>query len=504
MAAARMARGDQDAAERLFTHALDLEPGHPEASMGLAQLLEHQGRMSAAIEVLSIAARSAPVEVDLLVYLSRLSRTLGDLEGAGHWLRAAQGLCPASPAVVIESAALAADSGQRAAVDELLNSPPDASGELMAARAQWLSATGRLADAEDCWRRYLVTHPEDAGALYALSMLPGAQLTGPDEEALRSILRNRPESRAAVQALLVLARSAEHAHRHEAAFDHFREANRRQRSLRQPPPEDYPAMFLRHASWQEQEILQCLEPVAPSEVSPIWVIGMPRSGTTLIEQMLDAHPAIRGLGEVEYARVMVEALEQASGQPFPAGLTQETAPALQQAARTYLARLSQHAHGASWVMDKLPHNFLRVGILQRLFPTGLFVHCRREPVANCWSIFTHEFADSHAYATDLEELGRYYRLYQTLMDQWRHLLGHRLIEVDLDTLVRQPRLAVSPILAAAGLGWHEGCSRPESNPRPVFTPSAVAIRQQIGRATGSAHLKYSTWLAPLYAGLELT
>ncbi|MGA0705132.1 MAG: tetratricopeptide repeat protein, partial [Steroidobacteraceae bacterium] len=105
-----MARGDQDAAERLFTHALDLEPGHPEASMGLAQLLEHQGRMSAAIERLTIAARSGPVEVDLLVYLSRLSRTLGDLEGAGHWLRAAQGLCPASPAVVIESAALAADS----------------------------------------------------------------------------------------------------------------------------------------------------------------------------------------------------------------------------------------------------------------------------------------------------------------------------------------------------------------------------------------------------------
>ena len=501
LARARFARGDVEAAERLFARALELEPGQTEALAGLAQLLEQRGRLAAAIEVLAAGARSGGDQVDILARLSRLSRTLGDLEGASRWLERARALFPQNAAVQVESAALAADSGREAEVDELLSGPLEDSGMLLTARTQWLSATGRLAEAEDCLRSQLASNPRDARALHALSMLPGAEMTTDNEETLHDILRGQPDHRVAIQALLALARSAERTGHYEAAFRYFCAANRRQKAGVSGQAEDYPAMFRRHGAWQDPTTLECLEPVVSGEIRPIWVIGMPRSGTTLVEQMLDAHPQIRGLGEIEYVRVLVEALEQASGKPFPAGLSSETAPTLRQAASTYLARLSQRARGASLVVDKLPHNFLRVGVLHRLFPTGIFVHCRREPVANCWSIFTHEFTDSHAYATDLEELGRYYRLYRDLMDQWRLLVGDRLIEIRLEALVRQPRSALTPILAAAGLDWHEGCAQPHLNPRPVFTPSAVAIRQQHRKALRSRHLDYLPWLGPLQAGL---
>lgn len=501
LAMARLKRGDLQAAERLLKHAVALDPGSPGASTALAALLEEQGRLSAAIDVLTGTARLGHAGVAMLVQLGRLSRSLGDLPAAGHWLERARLAVPDDPAVRIELAALAIECDRPGQVEELLGNLTAVDSRVLAARAQWMSSTGRFAEAEQCLREQLAANPHDAGAFHALSMLPTVTLTARDEDSLHAILRDGSSRRASTHALLALARRAERDGHYESAFRLFSEAKRRQREGLRPQREAYRAMFERHATWQEPEVLEALEPVALSSAKPIWVIGMPRSGTTLVEQMLDAHPQIRGLGEVEYVRVLVEAVEEASGMPFPAGIGTTATSAARAAASVYLSRLSQRAPGASWVIDKLPHNFLRAGILHALCPSGIFVHCRRDAVANCWSVFTHEFADSHDYATDLGALGEYHRLYETLLRKWRDTLGDRLVEVDLETVVRSPREALSPVLSAAGLDWHHGCALPHANPRPVLTPSAVAVRQQVGRSDAAKHLPYLPWLGALTSAL---
>lgn len=434
--------------------------------------------------------------------LGRLSRTLGDLDGARRWLELAHSQSPQDADARIELAALAVECGRVDEVDALLTTHPITCAELLAARAQWLAASGRLGEAESCLRRLLEQRPRDAGAFHGLSMLPGATLGEEDARTLHSILEDGTDRRSATQALLALARRAERAGHHQAAFSWYCQAKDRQRRGLPSSREAYGEMFHRHGTWQARQFLRHLEPLQGMAVRPIWIIGMPRSGTSLAEQMLDAHPRICGLGEVEYVRLLVEALEEASGLRFPAGLGAANAAALRQAAELYLSRLTQRAHGAAWVIDKLPHNFLRAGILGTLFPEGIFVHCKRNPVANCWSIFSHEFSDGHCYATDLAALGDYYRHYEALLAGWRELLGERLIEVQLETLVEDPRGALSPVFAAIGLDWQERCAKPEANPRPVFTPSAVAIRQQPDRARTDHYRHYLPWLTPLTAALQ--
>ena len=237
-------------------------------------------------------------------------------------------------------------------------------------------------------------------------------------------------------------------------------------------------------------------PPGPSRATPIFIIGMPRSGITLTEQILSAHPQVAAGGELNFFTERGTAWLAAG----PTPLDPHQAATL---AADYLALTSGIAPKAPRVTDKRPFNFLWAGLIHQVFPDATLIHCRRAPIDTALSIHATLFNPRLAFPTGGEALVRYIRAYQRLTAHWRQVLPpDRFIEIDYEDLTRAPEPAIRRLVAACGLPWHDACAHPELNPSPVRTPSRWQARQPIYRDAVEKWRRYEPWLGPLRALLD--
>jgi hypothetical protein len=224
---------------------------------------------------------------------------------------------------------------------------------------------------------------------------------------------------------------------------------------------------------------------------PVFIIGMPRSGTTLVEQILARHSRVFGAGELEfwmrqYARLGVSSIVQ---------LDRDRSSAL---AAAYLAELEGLDASADFVTDKMPHNFLCLGLVHLVFPSARIVHCRRNPVDTCLSIYFQKFTRAHGYASDLDDLAFYYREYLRLMDHWRAVLPSAILhEVRYEDLVTHQEATSRALLAELEWTWEDRCLDFHSSDRRVATPSDWQVRQPIYRDSLDRWRRYAPYIAPL-------
>jgi hypothetical protein len=238
----------------------------------------------------------------------------------------------------------------------------------------------------------------------------------------------------------------------------------------------------------------------------VLIIGMPRSGTTLVEQILSMHPEVSGGGELNFwnerGAVWHRSNAPGNGQLFVAKES-VIKDFLGKAATDYLGVLREIAPEAERVTDKMPFNFLWAGLIHMAFPRAIIIHCRRTAVDTALSIHQTHFDPSLAFPTGGVELVAYFRSYQRLIDHWRSMLpADRFLEVDYEELTRAPEPVIRRMIAACGLAWHDKCLRPESNPRAVKTPSKWQTRQPIYRSSVARWRRYEPWLGPLRALIE--
>jgi tetratricopeptide (TPR) repeat protein len=233
----------------------------------------------------------------------------------------------------------------------------------------------------------------------------------------------------------------------------------------------------------------------PSEV-PVFIVGMPRSGTTLVEQILASHPNVFGAGErPEFGRV--------SGcgygpRPIPFDPASLSGEDLRGMAGRYLERLLPRAPSAKRITDKLPANFRLVGLIRLALPNARIIHIGRDPADTCFSIYTKLFLDNIGFAYDLGELGRYYKAYDTLMAHWRAVLPEgAMLEVEYEALVGDFEQEARRIVAYCGLDWDGLCLEFHKNERTVRTASAVQVRQPIFRSSVGRWRLYKEHLQPL-------
>jgi hypothetical protein len=225
------------------------------------------------------------------------------------------------------------------------------------------------------------------------------------------------------------------------------------------------------------------------DATPVFIIGMPRSGTTLVEQIVSMHPEVEAGGELNF-------WNQRGPEWLRPGADEDAL--LAKAAADYLGVLHAIAPTAARVTDKMPFNFLWAGLIHVTFPRAVIIHCRRAAIDTALSIHQTHFHPSMPFPTGGAELVAYFRGYQRLIDHWRSVLpADRFIEVDYEDLTRAPEPAIRRIIAACGLAWHEACLRPESNPRAVKTPSKWQTRQPIYRTSVERWRRYEPWLGPL-------
>jgi tetratricopeptide (TPR) repeat protein len=240
----------------------------------------------------------------------------------------------------------------------------------------------------------------------------------------------------------------------------------------------------------------------PSRV-PVFVLGMPRSGTTLVEQILASHSKVFGAGELDAFGRAVATMADANGAPFPEFASTISAERLRALGGGYVERLSR-APAAERVVDKMPSNFSFVGLIHLALPHARIIHTRRDPLDTCLSCFSMLFTSEHAHAYDLNELGRFYRAYADLMAHWRNVLpAGVMLEVQYEDVVDDLEGQARNIIAHCGLDWEDSCLAFHETQRPVETASARQVRQPIYRSSLGRWRSYAGLLQPLRQALGL-
>jgi len=240
-----------------------------------------------------------------------------------------------------------------------------------------------------------------------------------------------------------------------------------------------------------------------AEVEPVFVVGMPRSGTTLTEQICASHSDVTGVGEVPSMGKLANAMGWRKGRPdeLLANLRALTREQSVQLAQSYLDDVAQYGGTGKRVVDKMPHNYEFLGLIALLFPRAHIIHCTRDPIDNCVSCFTHNFNENHAYNADLDVLGRYYRMYRRLMAHWKSALPLAILDNSYEAMVADQETQSRRLIAFLGLEWEDAVLEYYDNDRLVKTPSRWQVRQPIYSSSVKAWKKYEAHLGPLFDAL---
>jgi hypothetical protein len=232
---------------------------------------------------------------------------------------------------------------------------------------------------------------------------------------------------------------------------------------------------------------------------------MPRSGSTLVEQILASHPEVHGAGETkQLSRALARLRDRFPDlRPYPQMMSQLTSARMEIVASDYIARIDPIAAGAKRVTDKLLTNFFFVGLIQLLFPRAKIIHTERDPVDTCLSGFTKLFREDMPHSYDLAELGRYYGKYRELMQHWRDVLpAGAMHSVAYEELVSDPETQARALIGFLGLEWDERCLDFHQSGRPVKTASVAQVRRPIYTDAVGRWRRYGAGLQPLIDALE--
>lgn len=236
------------------------------------------------------------------------------------------------------------------------------------------------------------------------------------------------------------------------------------------------------------------------KIRPVFIVGMPRSGTSLVEQILDSHPEICGAGELPDIMDMIASLpeEIGAGSSYPDCLLSITQDMANQQSRHYFRHLSEIADArCSIVTDKTPANYQNLGFIQQLFPKARVIHCRRHPLDTCLSNYFLDFQAAHPCTYDLVNLGRVYKNYQRLMDHWKSALNLPILDVQYENLVANPENSIRDLLDFLDLKWSNRCLKFYENKRLVNTASYNQVKKPIYKTSISRWENYESYLEPL-------
>jgi Flp pilus assembly protein TadD len=457
--------------------------------------LERSGRTDEAIAAYARLTHDEATAADAQSRLGHILLSRGRAKEAANALRAAAAAAPDDPArrldLVRALTVEKQDAEAEAEVRAVLEIAP-ANSEAWWLLGRILSETGRFDLARAALERAEALNPGQGVVLYDL--VRSYRLTEADRPLVRRMLaraRAPADTDQRIRLHLALGKAFDDLGDYGAAMAQFGLANRAKQEM---------VNFDRAGFVRRIDAL--IERFSPDYLArhgadgdpsrlPVMVVGMPRSGTTLVEQILSSHPAIEGAGELQFWAGRGAAFDQIRpGAPLR--------DFQRQAARDALQTLGGLAPGAARVVDKAPFNFLWAGLIHLVFPNAVIVHCRRNALDTCLSISSTYFAARPDFPTFGADLVAYYRQYLRLMDHWRAVLpADRFVEVDYETLVADPERQTRRLVAACGVAWDPACLHPELNTRVVRTPSKWQARQPIGAGSVGRWRRYQPWLGNL-------
>lgn len=498
-----------------FERAVAIKPDFAAAHCALADTLQDLGALDAAVVHYQSAIALQPRSFEAANNLGSALQKLGRCDDAVAHYRRALDLNPGSTAIACNLATALKGAGRTEDGVVILKNalgrdPSSAEAHKLLGFA--FEVLGRRDDAVRAFETSLTLAPADGEVHRRLAELRPFTPGDPRLAALETLAGDTAafstDNRISLH--FAAARALGDAGRHERAFHHWRQGNALKRAqLAYDAGRHRRQLDRTRAVFTTQLMARHAGRGCNSEV-PVFVVGMPRSGTTLVEQILASHAQVHGAGEIDtFHRVLgrrAAADGVAGGFPeLAAGLSPGAVAAL---GADYVASLTSRARsaaaGAARIVNKLPGNFQYAGLIHLALPNARIIHVRRDPLDTCFSCFSLLFAFDHQpFSYDLGDLGRYYRAYAALMAHWRRVLPPgAMLEVRYEDLVDDLEGQARAIVDHCGLAWQDACLAFHENRRPVRTASLYQVRQPIFRTSVGRWRPYRRFLEPLITALN--
>jgi len=487
--------GKLDEAAACFEQALALAPDFAQALNNLGNVRLLTGHPEEAVTSFERVLQFAPYFPPALYNLGRALAALGRHTEAVDRFQKAIARHPAYVAACNNLGYSLRALGRReealAAFDRALEIDPDYAFA-HAGRASIMEALGRIGEARASLERAAALMPSNVTFHSALSEIKTYRAGDPQLAAMETLLpgiEGRPE---ATELMFALGKAYDDLEQFDRAFALFERANAARRRV------------VRYDEAAELDFLSRMADVYgaealagqggdPSQV-PVFVVGMPRSGTSLVEQILASHPLVFGAGERTDLRGAMAAERTLALHEIP----QFSAEARGRIGRAYVERVQALAPQAARIVDKLPENFVWAGLIHLALPHARIIHIRRDALDTCLSCYFHSFAGRLNYTYDLGELARYYRAYDALMAHWHAVLpGSALLDVRYETLVNDLEGQTKRILAFCGLDWDARCLEFHRTERDAHTASIFQVRQPLYQSAIGRWRRYEHHLSTL-------
>ncbi len=498
------AAGNLDRATSLYRRALKLDPGHGESHNNLANAFHLAGRLKEALPHYQAACRLLGEIPEVRYNYGTALYEAGRTDEAISELKTVLALEPdyaeahAALGVAFQSRG---DLTQAAAsLREAIRLRP---GYQEAHRYLGLviKDQGDIPGAVRQFNKLLDKYPADALTRYILSKYQRYSTTKEaDLETPLALLANpatSDEDRIFIH--FTLGKILDDLGQYPEAFHHYSEGNRRRLATLAPGVIASGINLKTIRQIFTPRLFQRLSAAGNNSELPVFIIGMPRSGTTLVEQICAGHSAVRGRGELKTLGELI----RKNLKRYPGCLTAMAPQQLKETGEEYLAELQKNKpDGIIRLTDKMPTNFIELGLIRLLFPRARIIHCVRDPLDTCLSNFFQNFEEGNEFSFELKALGFYYRKYRELMEFWREVLPGDILEVRYENLVVDFENEAGRLIRFLGLEWQENCLTFFKNRRAIHTSSDWQVRQPIYSKSVERWKNYAEELAPLRRALE--
>jgi tetratricopeptide (TPR) repeat protein len=447
-----------------FKRAIELNPSFLDSYLQLWQQMRQLQNWSDGVAILESGLKRIPTSVNLMVCLASSYGKVGKLDLAENLYRQAYGLSKTAGAPY----------------------------------AHWLQEEGRFEESVPILEEVILENPVQGQAYYNLAVAKHFSSNGKPLLDWMTPLIDRPELNEEEQMFLhyALAKTYEDQKNHELAMHHFDAANDlAYRIFNSNISHDERAVdtdLATLANLYSREFLDRLSPFGSENSSPIFIVGMIRTGTTLLDQILSSHPKVKSAGEQPFWQISAGRVNRrwVEGGSDPKDLRQLEVD--------YIKVLNLATGGAEKMTDKMPTNFSHIGLMSLAFPKAKFIHIRRNPIDTCLSIYTTFLGSGTQFAYSKENIVGYYRTYFRTMEHWRSVISpSQMIEIDYEDLVTNKEIVLREVLEFCGLEWDDACLNHEQNVSQVSTPSLWTARQPVNTASVERWRKYEPWLGKL-------
>lgn len=461
-------------AERLLRKVLSIAPDFDDARLDLARVLKQRDKVEQAVDATAEVVRRSPRN-PLAQYLhaSMLALTRRYDEAVAAY-RASIQLRPENPAAWIGLGHL-------------------------------LKTLGRQQEGIDAYREALRLRPGYGEVYWSLANLKTFRFDADEIAAMERFTEDDAlDEDARVHFLFALAKAREDAGRHADAFALYARANSMQRMRVAYDPVDTVTQHDRICSVFSAEFI-ARRTAAPREDEPvpIFIVGLPRSGSTLLEQILASHPLVEGTAELpDVARAIADITRRHPEQRYPQAVTRLTDAEIAGLGRDYLERTRRHRSGKPFFTDKMPNNFAAIGLIRLMLPQARIIDARRHPLDSCLGCYRQHFAQGQSFTYDLEELADFYLEYRRMMAHWHAVMPGDVLELRYEDMVRDQEAQTRRLLDYCGLPWDARCLRFHETDRAVRTASSEQVRLPLYDSAVGRWREYREQLAPLIEILE--